>query len=644
MQNSADSTAQPAKGKAQVDKKGFIRFEAVIPMGIMATLIVLYFTLFFDMHLRRGMEYAATQANGAEVNIDKLDTSFLHASITVGNIAMTNPELPDRNRLQIGQIKFAMVWDALLRGKVLIDEASILNVQIDTPRARAGYVVPVKPLKNDTNEPGFSDKVLARTKDEFSGNVLGDVAAIASGTSASDQLSAKTDNLQSTARIAELQKMLDEKPAQIKSSLAAMPKGEDFTALQRRLGNVKLDNLKNVLEVRDALKELTAIRDEYDAKAKTVREAGATLNESMGAMHGSISGLDKVIAEDVRNLQAQMHLPQLDAKSLSRALFGMDVLGKIQEVHGYMEKAREYMPAKSEKKPSPPRERTKGTNYVFGRVNSYPLFWLRHAAISSTQAESNLSGELRNVSTNPVMTGRPIVATLKGDLSQHSITGIKAELVMDHTQAIPVEHMVMEIGRYNVSGLMLVDSPNASLGFNKAVGSTKFSAELRGDTVDIHLNNQFTGVAMQTKAQSDAMREMLNASVAGLNAVNLEAQVSGTWSNLNWKLSTNLADELGRGMQRYMQARIDAAKARIEAMVHDKIDAQRKRLTARQAEIESGLKVALNERQVQIEKLRSSLDDARHKLEEREKKLGDAPKQKLKQDAKKTLDDLRKKF
>lgn len=628
MQNSVDKVAKPLKGKTS-----FIRHEAIIPLGIVAALLVLYFTIFFDMHLRRGLEYAATQANGAEVDIGKLDTSFRHASIMIGDIALTNPELPDRNRLQIGQIKFAMLWDALLRGKVLIDEASILNVQIDTPRTRAGYVVPVQPARHDANEPGFSDKVLARTKDEFSGNVLGDIAAIASGASASNQLSAKADNLQSTARIAAMQKSLDEKQTQWKSSLSAMPKGDEFAALQRRLGSVKLDNFQNIMEVRDSLKDLAAIRDEYEAKAKTVRETSATLNANLGAMHGSISGLDKVIAEDVHSIQAQMHLPEFDAKTLSRALFGMDVLGKVQEVHGYMGKAREYLPVKSEKKKTP-REPAKGTNYAFGKVNSYPLFWLRHAAISSTLAENNISGEIRNVSTDPALTGQPMVATLKGDFSRQGITGIKAELVMDHTQAIPVEHMVMEVGRYNVSGMMLVDSPGASLGFSKAEGSTKFSAELRGDAVDVRLNNQYSGVAMQTKAQSDAMREMLNASVAGLNAVNLDAQVSGTWSSLDWKLSSNLATELGRVMQRYMQAKIDGAKARIEAMVRDKTDAQRKRLTARQAEIESGLKATLNERQAQIDKLRSELDNARHKLEEREKKQG----------VKKTLDELRKKF
>ncbi|MDD2929639.1 MAG: hypothetical protein PHY50_07460, partial [Sideroxydans sp.] len=62
-------------GQKPVKKQGAIRVEAVVPMLIVVGLIVLYFSLFFDAHLRRGLEFGATQANGAEVNIGTLQTS-----------------------------------------------------------------------------------------------------------------------------------------------------------------------------------------------------------------------------------------------------------------------------------------------------------------------------------------------------------------------------------------------------------------------------------------------------------------------------------------------------------------------------------------------------------------------------------------
>lgn len=652
MKNSVDKpvAAPNMPPPSEPKKQSTIRFGAIIPLAIVAGLISLYFTLFFDMHLRHGLEYAATQANGAEVNIGKLDTSVWKASVVVGDIQMTDPAMPVKNRVQIGEINFRMLWDALLRGKVVIDEASILDVQIDMPRKQAGRLVPVKPVAPaDPNAKGVGTAVLDNMKQEFSGNVLGDLAAIVAGANPREQLAGMGGDLKSSAHLAALQASLEEKDQQRQARMAALPKGEDFAALQRRLTNVKPDNLQDATQLQAALQELDAIRGDFDAKSKAISETGTALSSELGALRSSYSGLDDVVKEDVRNLQAQMHLPSLDARTLSRALFGMDVLGRVQQARGYMDQARSYMPAKNpaaqeeKKKVAAEKARKRGHDYVFGKPNSYPVFWLRHAAISSRQS-GELSGEILDMTSNPALVGRPMLATLTGNLPQQGISGIKFELVIDHTATQPVERLAMEVGHYAVAGRALVSSPNVELGFAKADGALKFAAQLRGDNVDVRMGNRYTPVAFATKAQSDAVREMMSAAVAGLAAVNLDAQVTGTWADLNWQISTNLANALENGMRRHLQGKMDEAKARIEALVHGKIDAQRAKLYARQGETEAALKAALADRQAQIGKVRSDLDGVRNKLNERKKALLGAQEQKLKQEADKQLDKLRKRF
>jgi uncharacterized protein (TIGR03545 family) len=634
MKSSTDNRA-PVPGK-----KGPVRFEAIIPLAIVTGLIVLYFALFFDMHLRRGLEYGATLANGAEVDIGKLDTSLWNASVVMGDIEVTDPGQPARNRVQIGAVSFRMLWDALLRGKVVIDEASITDVQIDTPRSSAGRVLP--PVKSEDGA-SYSDIVLGQVKDEFSGNVLGDLASIAAGGNPVGQLASLGTDLKSSAQIAGMQRSLDEKYPQWQSRMAALPGGEDFSALQQRLEKVKLSNFQDISQIQASLLELQSIRNDFDAKSRSVRETGAALGGELGKSRSSFSGLDMAVQEDVRSLQARMHLPSLDARTLSRALFGMDVLGRVQQARGYMELSRSYMPVKSEKKQAVTvSERSKGRDYAFGRPNSYPRFWLRKALISSRLqgGASALSGEILDASTDQSVVGRPMVVSVMGDFPQQGVSGIKAELVINHVSFVPVERLVLEVGRYAVAGRSLTSSPDVELGFSKAEGSAQFAAQLRDDNVDVRMANRFTQVAFETKAQSDVVREMINASVAGLDAVNLNAHVTGTWSKLDWQLSTNLADALEHGMRRYLQGKTDEARARIESMVNGKIDEQRKRLYARQGEIESALKSALAERQAQIDKLSAGLDGARNKLEARQKALLGAQQQKLKQG----LDNLRKGF
>ena len=182
------STAPKTPSKTP-KKKGPIRWEAVVPATVFVALVMAYFTLFFDGHVRRGIEYVGTQVNGAEVNVGYLSTSFFAARLEIGEIQVTDKNKPERNTVQVGKILFQMSWDALLRAKVLVNEASILNIQALNKRASPGYVVPPSP---PSTGPSLLDKaqdeVLAQTQKKFNKNFLGDVASILGGADPKDQL------------------------------------------------------------------------------------------------------------------------------------------------------------------------------------------------------------------------------------------------------------------------------------------------------------------------------------------------------------------------------------------------------------------------------------------------------------------------
>ncbi len=648
------------EGKKPVKKQGPIRLEAVVPMLIVVGVTVLYFSMFFDTHLRRGLEYGATQANGAEVDIGRLQTSFFKASMLIGDVQFTDPAQPERNRVQIGEMRFAMLWDALLRGKVVIDEATMENVQIDTARKRAGKVLPPPP---PSTKPSASDRMLASMKDQFSGNAVGDLAAIAAGANPSDQLQQIGGELKSDAYLAELQRSMDETEQQWKARIASLPSREDIDALRARVSSVQYSGFKDLEQVQASVKELQSIRDAFEAKGKSVSDAGAGLSDDINGLRTSFSGLDDVVREDVRGLQARMKLPTLDAKNLSQSLFGMDVLGQLQQARGYMEQARQYMPAKSAKAEEQPAPRNlhKGRDYAFGHPKGYPAFWLRRARLTSTlPGGKGLTGEITDVATDQPLVGRPMVAKLQGEMPQQGVTGIKAELVIDHTKPAAVERLAVSVGQYGVAGRSLVNSPNLTLAFAEASAGASFTAELRGEQVDIKANNQFRDVDFEMTAPSPVVREMMHASLDGLKTVDMNARVSGTWSDLKWNLSTNLGDAMARGMKRYLQDKMDEARKRIQAQVDARIAAQRAKLMKRRDEMEARLRSVVAEKQAQIDKLRAELeakrkeledkkaalqaqlDAARRELEQRKNAATEAQKQKLKDEANKLLDKWRR--
>ena len=57
----------------QRKRKGPIRFEAIVPIAIIVGLVAAYFVLFFDMHLRMGIEYAATSPEAKRLRETNLE-------------------------------------------------------------------------------------------------------------------------------------------------------------------------------------------------------------------------------------------------------------------------------------------------------------------------------------------------------------------------------------------------------------------------------------------------------------------------------------------------------------------------------------------------------------------------------------------
>ena len=101
-------------------------------------------------------DYAAaklTQANGAEVDLGKLQLSVLNGEASVSDIQVTDANNPEKNQLAVENVSAdASVYDLLL-GKIVLDEAKLSNIQFDQKRQTPGEVVETQPKEPQTFDP-----------------------------------------------------------------------------------------------------------------------------------------------------------------------------------------------------------------------------------------------------------------------------------------------------------------------------------------------------------------------------------------------------------------------------------------------------------------------------------------------------------
>lgn len=644
---------QPAKTKKN---KGPIRWGAVLPFTVFVLLASAYTHFFMDANLRSLGEWGLTKALGVEVNIAKVETSFWRAHLSVHGIEITDSETPEKNSVGVGDIRFGMSWDALLRAKILVNEAVVEQIEFGKPRKSKGWVKPPEPPPVDDGKPSAVDKLkgaaLNEVKTQYKDNVFGDIAAILGGAGADVQLDKIKDSLTSKKMAEDLDAQLKAKQNAWNDRLKTLPKAEDFQKLNERLKAVKTSHFKSPEELQKSLQELDAIFKETDAKIKALQAAGDDLKTDLAKTQDDVKNLEAQIKLDIKKLEAHFKIPHIDAKELTLALFHRYLDKYLDKLRTYQALAEKYVPPnllqKGNNEPDPsmqPRPRAKGVTYEFGRPNSYPLLWIKHMGVSSQAGTSpysgNIRGDITDISTNQLLTGKPTVATIAGDFPSAQISGFSTRLTVDNRKAESLIELVSKVNSYPIEGRELVGG-DVSIAFKKATGSMDATALLKGlKDLDLKLSNRFSSIDYQITAKNEVVDDLLKKVFAGLPTVTLDAQVAGLFPKVNLDANSNLGPELQKGLEREVNAKIAEARVKIQKYVDDEVGKTKAQIDAEITKLRAQTEGELKKLQAQAE---AEKKQAESQVEKAKKDAEDQGKKQVEDAARKAADELKKRL
>lgn len=633
--------------------KGIIRWEAIVPFVIICLVIGLYFNLFFDGHLRRAFEWAGYKAMGAEVNIANLETSFFKASLRIQGVEVTDAERPTHDSVKIGDIRFSMLWDALLRAKFVVNEAVVEQIEFGVQRKHPGKVKPPEP---ESTKPGFAEKLkeqaVKEAQEQAGENLLGDVIAMLGGTEAGAQLQKLQESLPSKKMLEKFDVDLKAKQQSWDQRLKTLPQEKDIQALGDRLNKIKTKDFKSPQELQASLQELDKVFKDGDSMYKQVQSTGDDLNKDLKALESQYKEIEKQVKADVKALEQHFRIPKLDAKALSAAVFNHYLAPYKAKFYRYKAMADKYLPPNLMKKDKEevaviqPHPREKGISYEFGRPNSYPLFWIKRTAISSqaglTPDAGNIKGEIRDITSNQALIGRPTVASLAGDFPGKEIYGFLVRLSLDNTKALSEIAYKFKVGAYPLSGRDLVKSPDVQIMFNKANGSMDIEGKVLGlKNISVAMNNTFTKIDYAISAKNEVADQILKAVFAGIPSVNLTVDGQGDFPDIPLSINSNLGPELQKGFEKQIQAKINDAQKKIQSIVDEEIGKQK-------AQIEAQLTQLRRQFDTEIQKAQAQLNDqkkqAESKAELAKKDAETQGKKQLEKEGQKAVDELKKKF
>ena len=348
---------------------------------------------------------------------------------------------------------------------------------------------------------------LAKSKEEFEGNALGDLAAVLGGGDSGSQIDAIKETLSAEKRINEISNSIDQKEKEWNQRIADLSNKDKLAKLQAEIKSIKMDKKKPwvaIKQYKEAAKKIKATVSEYKNAVKLIKK-------DVGEFRSNFGEIDDLVKGDVAALKNRFKIPDINVADFSMGLFGKMFQTKVASFKKYSAIAKEYMPPKKTaeekaQKKLVPRKRGKGRDYKFAITTGYPTFWLKQAGISSKDDGSafsgDIEGELKNFSTHPDVIKTPSKVSFKGDFKGQNVTGIDITAVINNLNQASKTTVKGVVNRYLVSGVNLSQSESLEFGIGKAQGKTNIDAVMDGDMMDVKINNIFSAVDYKLESKN----------------------------------------------------------------------------------------------------------------------------------------------
>lgn len=566
----------------KIKKKGPVRFEAIIPIFVLSALTFLYFSYYFDLHMKKVFEYVGTQVNGAEVNIDSVQTSFIMGSFDLNRLQVTNPESPSLNALEIENIHFKYLWDALLRMKFVVEDASITNVQLSKPRVKPGNVLPPKPASPSQLEK-IQDQVLGQIKNKYGGNMLGDIMDLLEGSNYQEKVREVQGTLKSEERVKSMLTEVSIQKGQWNKKIKEISDTKKVKEIELTLNKVKSE--KNFLKQAEGINKLSNLLKDVEKQYSEIKKSSKLIESEIKNISQYPDELQSIVNEDIASLKSRFSIPKIDFKDMAMNLFAGQFAGYIVKARKYQAVADQYIPEKKkEENIVVPRRRSEGKNYHFPITAGYPFFWLKRAAISSTGTtesySGNVSGEITNITTSPKQIAKPIILEMKGDFPSSKIFGTTLRFTADFTKEIAKHTGILKVSSFEAPEKMFVDDNKLKFGLTSAAGSTTVKATIQEQNISMEWISSLTKPKFIVETKNKMAKEIISNVVNDISKINIDGTANGTYTNLDMNITSNLGTELGQGFEREIGAKVTEAQNKIQAMINEKINKPKQELMA----------------------------------------------------------------
>ncbi len=525
---------------------------------------------FLDRGIKSAIQSAGTSAVGARVDVTDVSTSFWRLSATIRGLAVTDPDQPMTNSVEIGTMRLNLQLKPLFWKKFIIDRAEILDIRTGTPRKTSG-ALPVR-LKEEKSPSALTEKSKEMAK-----------AGVENLKEAYDP-----KKLVSPENLASYQKALAERDRL--STLAETWKTKTQTLDTKGLSKqahdfadrVKKDNfsgMEGLTKAQNYLKEGQALKNELSATQKELKSLGVDLSKEVNEAKMTLKEIDRLRRQDIDRAMAQIK-SGFSTEGITKGLLGPAWFAKLEKLLSWINTARRLSGGEDKASAAAPEPVRKGRDVTFPFHHRWPSFHLVRAALSGeTPGGLAYSGTLSDVSSDPKLLGKPIQLDLSGRADERSLT-LSASL--DLTTETPKESIQSEYTGISLAGMTLGSVGGGPVSISGGRGAVKTHLSVNGDALsgNVDVNALGLNISALGSEKKDRVAAVVDSVLQGITEAKIGIGVSGTIKSPRFSLDSSIDNQLKGALKGAVDQQAAQLRADLEKQINTVVGKETEKLSA----------------------------------------------------------------
>ncbi|MGO1328712.1 MAG: TIGR03545 family protein, partial [Idiomarina loihiensis] len=378
-------------------KRSIIRWPGLAVFAGFVLLLVAISWLFLDAIIKVTLEHTLGRLNGAEVNIERVEHSWVPLSLTLAGIQVTDPNEPKNNRVQVGEASADISPTEIVLGRTLIEQLTMTGVRVNQPRESEGDVYVMPDQEDVQNWASQSWDKLTTS--------LPSVDDIVS------QVDLRTETVIDEAKAA-----YEQQEQEVKAAREALPSKDKIKEYEEKIKQITEGKVEGLGDIAARKKALDELKDSIRTDKEAVSNFRDEVKQAKEVVQQQIADLKNAPGNDIDRIKSFFSMDGSGLENVTGLLLGE----KAREWSKYVLLAYEQlgpMLARSDNSATVEPVRGEGQRISFADDNAPPEFLIKKARTEFMVGGTVIDVDWQNITHQHNLLGQPTTYQARADNS-----------------------------------------------------------------------------------------------------------------------------------------------------------------------------------------------------------------------------------